>query len=277
MTCGGRSGTVQLWGVQTDRSRTFKVNTESVLNFISSLMFSPDGESLAIANNDESFSILDLQTGKHRLIPSDVTVRPPILRFKHVVFSPIGGKLASADGNTIRIWDAQTGNQLQTIIVEGEGLNRFVFSPDGKMIASSGRDSFVRLYDVHTGNQFQNMKGHTGTVNCVAFSPDGGTIVSAGDDSTLRLWNVQSGEQSGIMNGHTGLIYNVVFSPDGKTIASASLDKTIRLWNVDTRASLLTLGEHPSAVTALAFSPDGRTIAGACGGVVLLWNLIFQQ
>src|SRR5947209_8509798 len=49
------------------------------------------------------------------------------------------------------------------------------FSPDGKLLASSGNDNLVRLWDPETGREVRRIEGHTGWVNTVTFAPDGKT------------------------------------------------------------------------------------------------------
>jgi hypothetical protein len=55
---------------------------------------------------------------------------------------------------------------------------RVAFSPDGKTIASGGRDHEVRLWDPETGRTVRRFRGHPESINCVAFSPDGKRLAS---------------------------------------------------------------------------------------------------
>ena len=68
-------------------------------------------------------------------------------------------------------------------------VNSIAFSPDGKFIASGGRDSRIEIWDVATGLSLRELRGHTGPVLAVAVSPDGRMIASGSEDRTIRIWD----------------------------------------------------------------------------------------
>jgi WD40 repeat protein/uncharacterized caspase-like protein len=179
-----------------------------------------------------------------------------------VAFSPDGRLIAtgSAD-NTIKLWDAATGNQLRSVEGHTGPVNSVAFSPDGNVIASGSWDKTIKLWDVATGNQVRSLEGHTGYVNSVAFSPDGNVIASGSGDKTIKLWDAATGKQLRSVEGHTGEVNSVAFSPDGKWIASGSQDKTIKLWDAATGKQLRSLEGYTGGVNSVTFSPDGKVIA----------------
>src|SRR5262249_60372302 len=98
-----------------------------------------------------------------------------------VAYSPDGKRLATgmpAKGSrgTVRVWDAQTGQELLTL--KSAGIN-VAFSPDSKRLASAwgGWDEQqpksgpgeVKVWEVQTGEELLSLKG---AGHGVAYSPD---------------------------------------------------------------------------------------------------------
>ena len=125
-----------------------------------------------------------------------------------IAFSPDGKKIFTVcygdihfDGtNTIippgiaRMWDAESGKELQKFEVKHELCSSTIFSPDGKTIVTAGcRDGTVRIWDIESGKILQKFE-HKPGINSAAFSSDGKKIVTAEDD-TVRIWDIESGKE----------------------------------------------------------------------------------
>ncbi len=152
-------------------------------------------------------------------------------------------------------------------------------SPDGKTVATGGRDHTVRLWDAESDKQTACFVAHMSDVTSVSFSPNGGVLVSASSDKLIKLWDVDSRWEVSTLRGHTDGIQVIAFSPDGALLASAGIDRHIKLWDLGTRQCIETFEGHEEPIHALAYSPDGSMLAsaGAIANTIRLWDLKTRQ
>ena len=190
-----------------------------------------------------------------------------------MTYSPDGTLFAA--GGTIGIWiyDAHTGEELNLLTENTNGVSSVAFSPDNQLLACDGKDNTILLWDPHTGEYRKTLTGHQVGVSSVMFSPDGKTLVSGSVDETIRLWDVSTGELRLTFAGHAGGVSEVIYSPDGETLASEGSDEMIHLWDAHTGKFLRTLTGHTDYIHSIAYSPDGATLAGGSeDGTIRLWD-----
>jgi len=192
-----------------------------------------------------------------------------------VGFSPDGKQLATGGwGGTVRIWDAEAGEQLAEIPSGGQYVFGLAFSPDGRQLAvgtNVGPD-YLKIFDTQSGALVKSLAGHTDAVLSVAYSRDGRLLLTSSYDNTARLWDVGSGE-SRVFEGHEWWVWSASFSPDEKQIVTASQDGSAMVWSVDTQRPRAPFLGHAGPVYAAAFSPDGKYVASAgYDKRILLWD-----
>jgi WD40 repeat protein len=182
-----------------------------------------------------------------------------------VAISADGNRIVSGSyDNTIRIWDAHTGEALG-VPLQGHtrSVSSVAISPDGNHIVSGSNDNTIRIWDAHTGEALGvPLQGHTSMVLSVAISGDGNRIVSGSRDNTIRIWDAHTGEALGVpLQGHTSMVLSVAISGDGNRIVSGSKDNTIRIWDAHTGEALgVPLQGHTTSVESVAISVDGNRI-----------------
>ena len=150
-----------------------------------------------------------------------------------VAFSPNGGTLASGDDSgTIRFWDVDTGELLKTVETEADTIDSVVYSPDGKMLVSTGNngDHGIRFWDVATGELRNTITVESGAY-AVVYSPDGSTFASGGLGE-ISVWDAATGERLKTLTGHIDPVHSIAYSPDGRTLASGCRDSTVILWDL---------------------------------------------
>ena len=150
-----------------------------------------------------------------------------------MTFSHDGTRIASvSDDQTVRLWNAATGESLRTFDGHTDQLYTPRFTPDGRYLVTASQAGVVKVWDLETGG-VRELRGHTDVVVGVALSRDATNRPSASDDTTVRLWELDSGRAVRVLRGHTDMVNAVAFSPDGKLLASASYDQTVRIWAID--------------------------------------------
>ena len=280
--------TVRLWDTRTG---THLATLEGHTSSVTSIAFSPNGATIAtLSSGDNTVRLWDTQTGEHKIIftggtdlavstggPPDYATSaafPP--NVVSLAFSPDGNILAiGSEDKTVRLWDAQTGKNKNTLTGHTDSVRAIAFSPDGRTIATASKDNTVRLWDTNSGeykSRLKTLKGLTDSANSVVFSPDGRTIAT-GHWGRARLWDAHSGQHKSTFSGHKGAVTSVVFSPDGNTIATGSWGNTVHLWDARTSKRKTTLPVHTWSITSIVLSPDGKTIvSGHHDGTVQLWD-----
>lgn len=190
--------------------------------------------------------------------------------FSMGIFAPDGESLAvvlSEAPQEFRLVNSQDGQE-QRRIPTTDKIVRWAFSPDGKQIVATERDSTVRLYDVDTGKELwafkielkNNAESYT---SAVSFAPDGKLIAACapiGSDHDIYLLDAASGEQVNKLVGHIWKPWAVAFTRDSKRLYSSGWDGVIRRWDVETGKQLALPGEV-RATGVIAASPAEPLVA----------------
>jgi WD40 repeat protein len=159
-----------------------------------------------------------------------------------------------------------------TLRAHKEEVYYATYSPDGKTLATCGKDRTALLWDVQTGGRRLILQGHNDDVNWVAFSPNGRSVATASDDKTVKLWDSTSGEARLTLCGHTDRVVAVLFSPDGSHVISSGRDGCVIVSDPATGKTHSSFQATNGNIESLAISPDGTTLATS-GRQVGLWDL----
>jgi WD40 repeat protein len=240
--------------------RTMKVPSESLQLF-------PGGDRLLTSAGGEAY-ISDARTGLvvHQMSGIGST--------KHVAVSPDGRYVATgAQDKTAKVWDAQTGELVQTLVGHSEILFGIAFSPDGTKLLTGSLDDTARLWDLASGKEIRRLTGHTAAVYAVGFTPDGRYAITSSADKSARIWDLTSPLEADTLAGQSSFVYAVDFSPDGSRIFTGSADGTGLLWDA-TSHQIVSRLYTDSRVDTAAFSPDGRyLLLGHLDKKAELWDV----
>lgn len=156
-------------------------------------------------------------------------------------------------------------------------VRSIAFSPNGKLLASGGRDMVVRIWDAHTGALLHSLPGHSRVVRSVVFSPDGSALASSSGDGTVRIWNPVDGTLRATLTSGKFSPRSLVFSPDGSLIVAGADRGRVIHWNLrNDPIHPQTLWPGHGNVRAIAFSADGK-LAATVSNRIWKWDWVTQK
>ena len=204
-----------------------------------------------------------------------------------VKYSPDGKIIATAAWDkTIKLWDAETGNLIDTLTGHNDGINSIAFTSTslnssykegGYILLSGSEDKTIKFWNItDKAKLIKTLTGHTDSIKAIAISPDGNLIASGGYDNTIKIWSI-SGELLQTIDAHKLAVTSLAFTRDSNTLASGSWDNSIKLWSIvdgGTSNNLLhTLTGHQDGVTTISLNSNGTLLASGSGDrTIKLWN-----
>ena len=241
--------------------------------------FSPDGNHLAIGNDDGRAILWNLSTGKEiqLIIEQDPTKSRDVTA---VAFSPDGKYLAIGSVYA----EGYYGNWSKTTLLEvnsgrivwrvEHGIGNAVLvascSPDGNYLATINRSRYystgqtVAIWALSNGQMVRQMS-HSGSVHTLAFSPDGRYLATGSRKhryygrGAVNIWELSKGTVIRQMEQNRD-VYAVAYSPNEKYLATGSEDGKVTIWEVRNGENIQQM-EHKGEINAVAFSPDGNYLA----------------
>ncbi len=151
---GGADNTIRLWDVATGAElRIFEGHTDN----INSVAFSPDGSKILTGSSDNTVKLWDLATGAELR-----TFEGHTDSVYSVAFSPDGTKILtgivkySSNGRVIipvgnfeaKLWETETGMELQTFRGHTWYVYSVAFSPDGTKVVTGSVDGTARIWNL---------------------------------------------------------------------------------------------------------------------------------
>lgn len=221
---GGENRELRVWELATGSSVGQPMIQPS---WIVGLEFSPDGKRIGCICADDSLTVWDLHKGC-----AVIESCPHTRSIRGGIVNAGGNRVASIHGNSMTLWNADTGAQIGEPMVHAGLILCAGFSSQGDRLASGGQDGTLKLWEAETGESQGESMRHDGAVNCIAFSPDGGRIAAGSTDRTLRIWDCETRASLGDPLRHSDQLTCVAFSPNGKSVVTGCADKSLRLWDL---------------------------------------------
>lgn len=266
-------GWLNVWETDTGRLR---FSVEAHAGGVLTVQFSRDGTRIVTAGvmwqslpAASGVKVWDVNNGHELLTLADTHAFS-------ARFSPDDRMLAiGRSTGAIGLHDSVSGEEIA--VLKGHGLfaSDLAFRPDGKFLASAGRDGTLRVWDLESYMQFAIVE-RLRDVRHVAYLPDGKEILAGTFDGVLKRYRQRDDglHEMATMTRATSMP-GLGVAPDGQTLAISAVNRPTMLLDIKSEVPIRELPGHNGFANAASFSPDGRRIAtGGADGVVTIWDWI---
>jgi WD40 repeat protein len=195
VACGRRNGIDLYRFGSAERVRTFTLPHANV----TALAYSPDGRQLAIGSDNNAgayysvtFKVLDLETGVSRFslfTPADST--------PFAVCDSDGRHIYTrASGNTMKIWDTDSGKEVLRITGDWRDIRYAGISSDGRYLAGALADSdLIKIWDTLTGSEMHSIAtGFSDEIEAIHFRCGGTKVIALAMDQGPHIFDVNTGK-----------------------------------------------------------------------------------
>lgn len=275
------STAIGIWLHDPETGKALELLSRSHITRPYAFAYSPNGKTIASTSWDKparmrgrsipAVEVWDIATQEDKAI----LIGHP-WRVNSIAYSPDGETIATGGwdrDNTVRLWNAQTGQNIFTSRTQTKQGTFVIFSPDGTTYAAAAADNTVHLWNGKTGKHKITLTGHTKQVSCAAYSPDSKTIATGSYDGTIRLWDATTGNHKTTLTSDKASVTSIGYSPDGNTIVCGTGNGDVQLWDTRTMKLKSTFTGHTKRAKSVIYSPDGNIIATASSdGTVRLWD-----
>jgi WD40 repeat protein len=165
---------------------------------------------------------------------------------------------ATCGVGNIRVWHAETRNELLRIAVPNLTCLCVAFMADGKSILSGWDDGKIRAFKPRTGTLMYTINdAHRGGVTSITSTSDCQRVISGGRGGMVRVWAIgrQTQRMIASLKEHKGPVNSVSVNDDDTECVSASSDGSCIVWSLERFCRSTVLFEN-TQFKACQFHPE---------------------
>ncbi|ETO27269.1 G-protein beta WD-40 repeats containing protein [Reticulomyxa filosa] len=213
-----KDDTIRLWDVRSETEIMQKH-----LTHVTSVQFSPKGDSIVSSSNDGAICFWAVSSGQLiKKLEEDGVIFD-------IQFSPDGQLLVSSlSNNTIAIWNVKSSEKVHVLRGHSDIVRKAAFSSDGRFVVSCSSDNTIRTWDAIAGTEIQKFEAGSEGTHDVKFLPSGQIIVACLSEK-VQLWDVKLKVVIQKFGGYEMCKISIDVSSDGNMIALSLENATIKL------------------------------------------------
>ncbi|KAJ1667573.1 hypothetical protein IW140_002153 [Coemansia sp. RSA 1813] len=180
----------------------------------------------------------------------------------HSIALSRNGELLAVGGqsNTVKVFDAQTGDSIYSLAGCLKGVNHVDISADGKLLVAASSDHTARIWRLDTGRAWKTLSGHIGSVMTAKFNGSGSRVFTYSQDRTVKVWDVQRGLCVRTLFTVSSCHDLDLLDAEGARIVTAHMDNSVRVWDTASGKRVAEAAVHREQVMSVWASRIGSRV-----------------
>ncbi|MES1243465.1 MAG: WD40 repeat domain-containing protein [Acidobacteriota bacterium] len=129
---------------------------------------------------------------------------------------PGSALLLSASGRTVKIWDAEKGQEIRTLTGHTDRVASLAVLPNGAYAVSGSLDKTIKVWDLRTGENLRTLQGHESAIIALAVTEDGKRVISGGLHAEVKVWSLEDGRELYSRRRPRGYLTTLAATSDGR-------------------------------------------------------------
>jgi WD40 repeat protein len=174
--------------------------------------------------------------------------------------------------HTIRIWDRDSGREIQKLTGHQESVECIALSKDGKLLYSGDSNGTIKEWVIADNTCQKTFKSYV-NIECLSLSENEQVLYAVDVGGIIYEWKIDEANYYIKSLGEYST-HEMLLNENGKFLYSASNDGRINRWTLDDNTCQLIIETHQESISGLALSADRKFLySGDRNGIIKQWKL----
>lgn len=198
------------------------LSTQSQKAPITNLVFSPDGQQLAVDRSTTGAFVIHLNSVQSLKGNSAENITA-------MTYSRTGVLITGSLDGKIKLWNPFDGQEMRTLSALHVQINSISLHLENQILAVAGSNGTTYIIGINDGTVIAKLKGQNRSAIHTAFSADGKHLLSGFLGGALKFWDTSDWKLYGEVTGLHNWINAASFSPQGDQILTNGIGQ---IWQI---------------------------------------------